>query len=375
MMMKAIPVEEPLINGGQLALTRYIPWLLQTLLLLTVSPYLTHGEIVHLPFTREGALFGALLLLFLVATKAGRQNVITALVLADTVVVSYMFTSLRPGESFLPYPYFVILMIALLGQNIRHITGSVALLCVGYVGVISRHHLMTEQYLMLLPVMIAMAVLVTCHIFRSEVLITQAMYIQQHVAVDVLTGLPTRAAFIDRVWDSMQYARRFNEDLLFAVLFIDLDGFKAVNDGFGHRAGDELLKGMAARLRLVLRKDDIMARYGGDEFCILLARMSSKSEALRIAERLLEKVKAPMIVGNGRAVTVGASIGIAFSSNIHTRPEDLIRDADAAMYRVKQRGKNGIAVSDQLADSSLSGSPSVVSAHLTQANLTGVLRP
>ena len=367
MMMKAIPREEPVINGGQLALTRYIPWLLQTLLLLTVSPYLSHGEIVHLALTRECALFGALLLLFLAATKAGRQNVITALVLADTVVVSYMYMSLRPGESFLPYPYFVILMIALLGQNIRHITGSVALLCLGYVGVIYRHHLLTEQYLMLLPVMIAMAVLVTCHIFRSEVLITQAMYIQQHVAVDVLTGLPTRAAFIDRVWDSMQYARRFNEDLLFAVLFIDLDGFKAVNDGFGHRAGDELLKGMAARLRLVLRKGDIIARYGGDEFCILLARMSSKSEALRIAERLLEKVKAPMIVGNGRAVTVGASIGIAFSSNIHTRPEDLIRDADAAMYRVKQRGKNGIAVSDQLADCSRSGSPSVVSAQLTQS--------
>jgi diguanylate cyclase (GGDEF)-like protein len=93
-----------------------------------------------------------------------------------------------------------------------------------------------------------------------------------------------------------------------------------------------------------------MARYGGDEFCVLLTRVSSKAEALRIGERLLEKVKAPMVVGSGRAVTVGASIGIALSPNIHSRPEDLIRDADAAMYRVKQRGKNGIGVSDQLAD-------------------------
>jgi diguanylate cyclase (GGDEF)-like protein len=363
MMTKAIPIEEPAINKDQLALTRYIPWLLQTLLLLTVSSFLSHNKMTHLDFTRDCVLLGVFFLLFLVATKAGRQNVVTGLVLADTVVVSYLFMSLRPGEAFLPYPYFVILMIALLGQNIRHITGSVAVLCLGYFGVIYQHHLLTEQYLMLLPVMIAMAALVTCHIFRSELLATHAIRIQQHVAVDVLTGLPIRAAFIDRVWDSMRYARRFNEEL-FAVLFIDLDGFKAVNDGFGHRAGDELLKGMAARLQLVLRKGDIMARYGGDEFCILLTRVDSKSEALRIAERLLEKVKTPMVVGNGQAVTVGASIGIALSSNIHTRPEDLIRDADAAMYRVKQRGKNGIGISDQLADLSPSASLSVAAAQL-----------
>jgi diguanylate cyclase (GGDEF)-like protein len=363
MMMKAIPIEEPAIHGEQLALTRYIPGLLQTLLLLTVSPYLSHSAMAHLTFTRDCALFGTLLLLFLAATKARRENVVTGLVFADTVVVSYLFMSLRPGEAFSPYPYLVILLIALLGQNIRHIAGSVALLGLGYFGVLYQHHLLTEQYLMLLPVMIAMAVLVTCHIFRSDFLTTQAMRIQQHVAVDMLTGLLTRAAFIDRVWDSIQYARRFDEDL-FAVLFIDLDGFKAVNDAFGHRAGDELLKGMAARLRLILRKGDIMARYGGDEFCILLTRVYSKSEALRIAERLLEKVKAPMVVGNGRAVTVGASIGIALSSNIYTRPEDLIRDADAAMYRVKQRGKNGVAISDQLAELSPFSSASVVTAQL-----------
>lgn len=340
---------EPAINGEQLALTRYIPWLLQTLLLLTVVPHLSLDRIALMALTKDGAIFGTLLLLFLVATKARQQNMVTALVLADTVAVSYLFMSLRPGEAFLPYPYFVILMIALLGQNIRHIVGSVALLCLGYVGVVYHQHLMSQQYLLLPPVMVTMAALVTCHVFRSELLTMHATRIQQHMAVDALTGLPNRAAFIDRVWDSMHFARRFNEDL-FAVLFIDLDGFKAVNDQHGHRAGDELLRGMAGRLRLVLRKGDVMARYGGDEFCILLTRVSSKAEALRIGERLLEKVKAPMVIGNGRAVTVGASIGIAVSSNIHSRPEDLIRDADTAMYRVKQRGKNGIGLSDQLAD-------------------------
>ena len=358
--MKAMLREGPAIDGEQLTLTRYIPALLQTLLLLIVLPYLSISEMAHPGHTPDGLLFGALLLLSLAATKAGRQNVVTGLVFADTVVVSYLLMSLRPDQALLPYPYFVILMLALLGQNIRHTVGLVTLLCLGYLGVIYQRHLLTEQYLLLMPVMIAMAALVACHVLRSELLTTHAMHIRQHVAVDVLTGLPGRAAFIERVWEAMQYASRLNEDL-FAVVFIDLDGFKAVNDGFGHRAGDELLKGMAARFRRVLRKGDIIARYGGDEFCVLLTRVSSKSEAIRTAERLLEKVKAPMVVGNGRAVTVGASIGIALSSNIHTRPEDLIRDADAAMYRVKQRGKNGIAVSNQLADFSGFASPSVTS--------------
>jgi predicted signal transduction protein with EAL and GGDEF domain len=236
---------EPAINGDQLALTRYIPWLLQTLLLLTVLPYLSLDGMGQMALTKDGAIFVTLLLLFLVATKARQQNMVTALVLADTVVVSYLFMSLRPGEEFLPYPYFVILIIALLGQNIGHIAGPVALLCLGYFGVVYHHHLLSQQYLLLLPVMVTMAALVTCHVFRSELLATHATRIQQHVAVDTLTGLPNRAAFIDRVWDSMHFARRFNEDL-FAVLFIDLDGFKAVNDQHGHRAGDELLRVMAA---------------------------------------------------------------------------------------------------------------------------------
>lgn len=340
---------EPESNGEQLAMTRYIPWLLQILLLLTVLPYVSLNGMAQMALTKDDGIFGTLLLLFLVATKARQQNMVTALVLADTMAVSYLFMSLKTGQAFLPYPYFVILMMALLGQNVRHITGSVALICLAYVGVIYHQHLLSQQYLLLLPVMVTMAALVTCHVFRSELLATHATRIQQHVAIDTLTGLPNRTAFIDRVWDSMHVARRFNEDL-FAVLFIDLDGFKAVNDQHGHRAGDELLRGMAGRLRLVLRKGDVMARYGGDEFCVLLTRVSSKAEALRIAERILEKVKAAMVVGNGQAVTVGASIGIALSSNVHSRPEDLIRDADAAMYRVKQRGKNGIGFSDQLGD-------------------------
>jgi diguanylate cyclase (GGDEF)-like protein len=194
-----------------------------------------------------------------------------------------------------------------------------------------------------------MAALVTCHVFQAEQLAMKAMLIQKHVDVDALTGLPNRVAFIDRVWDSIHAAGRLSDEF-FAVLFIDLDGFKTVNDQLGHRAGDELLHGMATRVKSSLRIGDVLARYGGDEFCVLLSTIHSKKEAIQIAQRILDKVKMPIIVGNGRAVTVGASIGIAMSSNIHSRPEDLIRDADAAMYTVKQRGKNGIVMSDQVAE-------------------------
>lgn len=338
-----------LMHDGQRGLIRYIPLLLQGLLILTMLPYFSYHVTVGMVIPKDAIFLGALLLLFVSATKARQQWIATALVVANTIVVSYIFGSMEFGTPFLPYPYFVILMIALLGEDSRHTAVSVLLLCSGYVGVLYQHDSLSQQSLLLVPVLAIMAALVTCHVFEAESLVAHVSRIQQHVAVDALTGLPNRAAFIDRVWALMHVPFHPGQEF-FAVLFIDLDGFKAVNDQFGHRAGDELLHGMAARVKCSLRIGDVLARYGGDEFCVLLSTVNSKKEAIQIAERILDKVKMPIIVGNGRAVTVGASIGIAMSSNIHSRPEDLIRDADAAMYRVKERGKNGIAVSDQLAE-------------------------
>ena len=340
---------QTLISDQHRALTRYIPLLLQALLLLTMWPYFTDNEMSNMMITKNAILVAAFLLMLIVATKARQQWIVTGLVCANTVVLSYVFGSMAPKTDLLPYPYFVILMMALLGYNVRHVIASVILLCAGYVGVLYQHNSLSQQYLLLVPVLAIMAALVTCHVFQAEQLATKAMQIQKHVDVDALTGLPNRVAFIDRVWGSIHAAGRFRDEY-FAVVFIDLDGFKMVNDQLGHRAGDELLHGMASRVKSSLRIGDVVARYGGDEFCVLLGTVHSKKEATQIAERILDKVKMPIIVGNGRAVTVGASIGIAMSSNIHSRPEDLIRDADAAMYAVKQRGKNGIAVSDQMAE-------------------------
>jgi len=304
-------------------------------------PYVSHGRHTINDLT----LLGGFLVAVGLAIKVRNQNIVTALVLVNTATVTGAFASLGPQQLFLPYPYFVILMMAMLGQDIRHLVISVMCLSAGYLTALYEHQLLSQEYLLLLPVLFGMAVLVTCHVFQAERWATEFSKIEQQKPVDPLTRLPQRAIFIDRVGKCMQERSHYGDEL-FAVLFIDLDGFKAVNDQLGHRAGDEVLCAIGNRLGRSLRSEDMAARLGGDEFCVLLRKVHSKKQGMRVVERILEKVKAPIILTSGRVVKVGVSIGVAFSSNLHTRAEDLIRDADAAMYRVKHQGKNGIAVSD-----------------------------
>jgi diguanylate cyclase (GGDEF)-like protein len=163
-------------------------------------------------------------------------------------------------------------------------------------------------------------------------------------AKDPLTGLPNRAQFLEQVGRIIQY-RYINRNFQFAVLFIDLDGFKPINDKLGHKAGDVVLRHAAKLLQGCVRKGDLVGRYGGDEFTVLLTNVKSPADAARVAESILSKIRTPINVGE--SVVVGASIGIAMSTNLHEGAEDLIRDADAAMYRAKAQGKNCYVVSDQ----------------------------
>jgi diguanylate cyclase (GGDEF)-like protein len=165
--------------------------------------------------------------------------------------------------------------------------------------------------------------------------------------IDALTGLPNRAQFLEHVARSVQYGQR-SRDFQFAVLFIDLDGFKPINDKLGHKAGDAVLRHTAKLFQGCLRKGDVIGRYGGDEFTFLINNVHGPSDAIRVAERVLLKIQTPINVGE--TVTVGASIGIALSTNLHERAEDLVRDADGAMYRAKARGKNCYVMSDQASD-------------------------
>ncbi len=165
-----------------------------------------------------------------------------------------------------------------------------------------------------------------------------------HLALhDQLTGLPNRALFHDRLGQALTRLGRSERSV--AVLFCDLDRFKVVNDSLGHEAGDLLLLAVAQRLAGVLRAGDTAARFGGDEFVVLCEDVADAGHAVRVAERLSASLTAPFKVGD-EEVYVHTSIGIALAAEPGLRPEVLIRDADAAMYRAKERGGGGFEVFD-----------------------------
>jgi len=154
---------------------------------------------------------------------------------------------------------------------------------------------------------------------------------------DALTGLPNRSLFTDHLRVALRRAHQ-NEQYLFGVLFLDLDRFKNINDSLGHPSGDELLILVARRLESCIRQTDMVARFGGDEFAILLDAIQDASDAMRVAEKVQEVISAPFKLTTHEAITT-ASIGVALSTSGYAEAEDIIRDADTAMYRAKDCGK------------------------------------
>lgn len=168
---------------------------------------------------------------------------------------------------------------------------------------------------------------------------------------DALTGLPNRALLMNRLEHALQLTKRQscrNRSALsfqFAVLFLDLDRFKVVNDSLGHAAGDRLLKIVAQRLRASLRESDTVARLGGDEFVILLEGIQSTTDAIAATYRIHQELKAPILL-DGRDIFISVSVGITFSTIRYTEPTQLLRDADIAMYRAKRRSRGGYEIFD-----------------------------
>ncbi len=162
--------------------------------------------------------------------------------------------------------------------------------------------------------------------------------LQRMAFYDALTDLPNRALFFDRVQHLFQRARRPLDNSMFAVLYLDLDGFKAINDSLGHQAGDELLVGTARRLERCLRPADTLARIGGDEFTLLVDEIGCEADATGVAARIHEELVAPIKV-RGHEVFASVSVGIALSSAGFENPDDMLREADAAMYRAKTAGR------------------------------------
>ncbi|MDD3650741.1 sensor domain-containing diguanylate cyclase, partial [Immundisolibacter sp.] len=166
----------------------------------------------------------------------------------------------------------------------------------------------------------------------------QQEQLEQMAYHDALTGLPNRALLTDRLQQAMARSDRHEHRL--AVAYIDLDGFKAVNDAHGHAAGDRLLTTIAGRMKTIIREEDTLARLGGDEFVAVLGDLDGDGDCLPMVERLLAAASEPVVV-DGVALQVTASIGVAIYPDSQASSADqLLRQADHAMYEAKQSGKN-----------------------------------
>jgi diguanylate cyclase (GGDEF)-like protein len=158
---------------------------------------------------------------------------------------------------------------------------------------------------------------------------------------DSLTGLPNRALFYDRLATAMTRCRRSKK--LMALLYVDIDNFKKINDTLGHAAGDDLLRSFAQRLSQCVRASDTVARLGGDEFTVILENLSSRETAQSVVDKLMAALRRPFGIG-GNGVQARASIGVAYFTDEDIKADGLIKQADSALYRAKQRGRNDYSV-------------------------------
>jgi diguanylate cyclase (GGDEF)-like protein len=170
----------------------------------------------------------------------------------------------------------------------------------------------------------------------EELLLHQALH-------DPLTGLPNRVLFFDRLDHAIRRLQREHAPL--AVLFLDFDGFKAVNDRFGHAGGDEVLRRAAERVSAALRAEDTVARFGGDELVVLSEHVAGAPGAALVAERILEELRTPIDVA-GEQVTLSASVGVCVAPVEGAVRDELLRTADAAMYQAKASGPGRYVIAE-----------------------------
>lgn len=168
----------------------------------------------------------------------------------------------------------------------------------------------------------------------------------KHMAThDDLTGLANRVLLKDRINTAVKFHQR--QSLLMAVIFLDLDGFKSVNDSHGHDVGDELLMLVAKRLQSCVRKSDTVVRFGGDEFVLLLTGLHYSNEAIFVADKVLQLLQSPFELSSA-TVQIGCSIGIAMYPHDGANDTELLKKADTLMYQVKSSGKNHYLMSTQV---------------------------
>jgi diguanylate cyclase (GGDEF)-like protein len=168
---------------------------------------------------------------------------------------------------------------------------------------------------------------------------------EQQLLRDPLTGLPSRLQLMTRLQSALARIDRTGQQV--AVLFVDLDRFKVVNDSLGHHAGDRLLLAVTERLRKAVRRHELPARFGGDEFVLVCEDVANEDDAVAVAERLIKSLSLPFEL-EGNQAFIAASVGIALTGDANASPDDLVRDADAAMYRAKEAGGGRWSIFDQV---------------------------
>lgn len=175
----------------------------------------------------------------------------------------------------------------------------------------------------------------------------QVLHLAHH---DALTKLPNRTLFYDRLNQAIARAGRDNE--LIGILYLDLDGFKLINDTLGHDTGDELLREAAKRITACIRDSDTVARMGGDEFTVILCNGRTPESIDRVARKIIDAIDSPFLL-NGKNCSVSVSIGISLYPNNGETPDQLVKIADAAMYSAKQAGKNCCRTAELVLDHTL----------------------
>ena len=277
-----------------------------------------------------GFLFGAHLAsaLALFNGQSPSNGVVTTLVVVAFALLAV--TALDPSARRLFEP--------LLGEPARFSAAHLVLIEMGMLAppaVIALHALRREAIPAAPAIGVAVASVVLAAYLGS--LLLQRSVIERRADHDGLTGLPNRMLFGDRLTRALAHGRR--NDLPVAVMIVDLDRFKGVNDSLGHAAGDELLRQTALRMRAAVRDEDTVARLGGDEFAMLLPHVSGVEGAIAVARRLLAAFTEPIELA-GQPVTVSPSIGISLFPQDGDDAESIVAGADAAMYRAKERGRN-----------------------------------
>ena len=260
-----------------------------------------------------------------------------------TILLSSAITSLRTTLVFVVVNIFTLLLLPVFIPTVSFINMALPLLFNGVVSVtilvFTQHRNQMEKDRLL-----EMSIVNK----ELQVELTERKRVEEqlaHTALhDPLTNLPNRILLIDRIRHGMERARR-NKNFLFAVFFLDLDRFKVVNDSMGHNIGDLLLVESAQRLKSCLRAQDTVARLGGDEFVILLEDIRNPADYEIVANRILQSMRLPAELG-GYKVFISISMGIVLNDARYERGEDILRDADIAMYRAKKQGRNCYEVFD-----------------------------